>query len=257
LAKLLHLLFGDLSSAGNDFAEAHPFVVIVDPHDELAIGCPHEEMGGVRSDVGSGENAGHRESIDDWSLLAVRGRQPSMRYPRLDKAIGLAAQLHQGQEREGDAPLPYVTHPMEVLMALRYEGGETDEDLLCAAALHDVIEESGASLDELRSVVGERAAGLVKELTRQEPSKEETQGMSKDEIWKLRANMLLDEIREMSPEAQRVKLADRVANLREAKRTKAGPKWERYAWQTEEILNIVPRERCPGLWDAIKRELAV
>ncbi|RYG24684.1 bifunctional (p)ppGpp synthetase/guanosine-3',5'-bis(diphosphate) 3'-pyrophosphohydrolase [bacterium] len=179
-----------------------------------------------------------------------------MRYPRLDKAIVLAAQLHKGQEREGDAPLPYITHPMEVLMALRYEGGETDEDLLCAAALHDTIEESQADLGEIRSVVGERAANLVEELTRREPSKEETKGMSKDEIWKLRANMLLDEIREMSPEAQRVKLADRLANVREAKRTKAGPKWERYAWQTEEILKIVPRERSPGLWDAIRGELS-
>jgi len=178
-----------------------------------------------------------------------------MRYPLLDKAILLAAQLHQGQEREGDAPLPYITHPVEVLLALRNEGGETDEDLLCAAALHDVIEESGADFSELRSVVGDRATRLVRELTRREPTKEETKGMSKDEIWKLRANMLLDEIREMSPEAQRVKLADRLANVREARRTKVGPKWDRYAWQTGEILKIVPRERCPGLWDAIRGEL--
>jgi (p)ppGpp synthase/HD superfamily hydrolase len=178
-----------------------------------------------------------------------------MRYPRLDRAIGLAAQMHAGQEREGDSPLPYVTHPMEVLLALRFEGGETDGDLLCAAALHDVIEESGADLSEIESVVGHRAAGLVRELTRREPSRDETKGMSKDEIWTLRANMLLDEIRKMSPEAQRVKLADRLANVREARRTKAGPKWDRYAWQTEEILKIVPRERSVGLWDAIRKEL--
>ena len=167
----------------------------------------------------------------------------------------LAAHLHRGQEREGGAPLPYFTHPMEVLLALRYEGGETDEDLLCAAALHDVIEESGTDLSEIESAVGRRAAGLVGELTRREPTAEETKGMTKDEIWRLRANMLLAEIREMSPDAQRVKLADRLANVREARRTKAGPKWDRYAWQTEEILKIVPRERCPGLWDGIRREL--
>ena len=179
----------------------------------------------------------------------------SMIYRRLDRALLLAARLHAGQEREGDAPLPYLTHPVEVLIALRYVGGETDEDLLCAAALHDTVESSNADLAEIARETSERAAVLVKELTRREPTKAETQGLDKDAIWRLRANMLLDEIRAMSPEAQRVKLADRLANVREAKRTKSGPKWERYAWQTEEILRIVPQERNPGLWDAIRRAL--
>jgi (p)ppGpp synthase/HD superfamily hydrolase len=178
-----------------------------------------------------------------------------MTYPRLDKALRLAAKLHSGQEREGDAPLPYVTHPVEVLMLLRYVGEEKDEDLLCAAVLHDVIEETDASFSEIADAVGARAAGLVKELTRREPTEAERRGLDKDAIWKLRANMLLDEIREQSPEAQKVKLADRLANLREAKRTKSGPKWDRYVWQTQEILKIVPQERNPALWNAIRTEI--
>lgn len=151
--------------------------------------------------------------------------------------------------------MPYLTHPVEVLTALRYEGEETDQDLLCAAVLHDVVEESGAKIEDLAKEVGERAANLVLELTRREPTAEEREGLDKDALWKLRANMLLDEIREMSPDAQKVKLADRLANVRDAKRTKSGPKWKRYAWQTEEILKIIPKERCPGLWKAIKAEL--
>jgi len=173
----------------------------------------------------------------------------------LDKALQLAARLHAGQEREGDAPLPYLTHPVEVLLGLRYVGGETHEDLLCAAVLHDVLEESDADRREIAKAAGERVAELVEELTRHEPTAEERKGLDKDTIWSLRANRLLDEIRAMSADAQKVKLADRLANLREAKRTKAGPKWDRYAWQTEEILKIVPRERNEGLWDAIRREL--
>lgn len=178
-----------------------------------------------------------------------------MTYPRLDKALQLAARLHAGQEREGESPLPYVTHPVEVLIALRYVGGETDEDLLCAAALHDVIEESGTKPEAIAKEVGGRAASLVVELTRKEPSEAQRKGLDKDALWSLRANMLLDEIRGMSPEAQKVKLADRLANVREARRTKAGPKWDRYAWQTREILKIVPRERNAGLWEAIQAEL--
>lgn len=178
-----------------------------------------------------------------------------MHYPRLDRALRLAARLHSGQEREGNSPLPYVTHPVEVLVYLRYLGSETDEDLLCAAALHDVIEESQANLKEIARETSERTAALVEELTRVEPTAEQRKGLDKDAVWALRSGMLLDEIRRMSPEAQRVKLADRLANLREGKRTKSGPKWDRYAGQTEEILRIVPRERNPGLWDAIRQEL--
>lgn len=178
-----------------------------------------------------------------------------MQYPRLDRAIQLAAKLHTGQEREGESPLPYVTHPIEALLLLRVLGPETDEDLLCAAVLHDVVEESHADLQELSAVVGERATDLVRELTRREPTAEERQGLDKNALWNLRANMLLDEIRAMSPEAQKIKLADRLANVREGKRTKSGKKWDRYVGQTEEILRIVPKERSPGLWEAIKAEI--
>ncbi len=178
-----------------------------------------------------------------------------MHFQRLDKALVLAARLHAGQEREGDDPLPYLTHPVEVLLALRHEGGVTDEDLLCAATLHDTVEESNADLKTIARETSDRTAALVGELTRREPSGDERRGLDKDAVWRLRADMLLNEIRAMSPDAQRVKLADRLANVRDAKQTKAGPKWERYAWQTEEILRIVPRERNPGLWDAIRREL--
>lgn len=178
-----------------------------------------------------------------------------MNYPKLDRALRLAARLHSGQEREGASPLPYVTHPVEVLVYLRYLGEETDEDVLCAAALHDVVEESNADDRTIAEATNERTAGLVRELTRREPTAEEKRGLDKDAVWAMRSAMLLDEIRAQSAEAQRVKLADRLANLREGKRTKAGPKWERYAGQTEEILRIVPRERAPGLWDAIRQEL--
>ena len=178
-----------------------------------------------------------------------------MHYPLLDKALLLASKLHAGQEREGEDPLPYITHPIEVLLALRHEGGVTDEDLLCAAALHDTVEESNADLRIILKETTEKTAALVGELTRREPTADERRGLDKEAVWRLRADMLLDEIRAMSPDAQRVKLADRLANVRDARRTKAGPKWGRYAWQTEEILRIVPRGRNPGLWDAVRREL--
>lgn len=178
-----------------------------------------------------------------------------MTYPRLQAAIELAVRLHRDQERDGDNPLPYCTHPIEVVSLLRNVGGVTDEDLLCVAALHDVLEETDIDPVEIEKEFGSRASALVKELTRKEPTAQETKGLDKNAIWKLRAEMLLEEIRHMSAQAQQVKLADRLSNVREAKRTKSGQKLERYIWQTEEILKIVPKPVNPGLWKAIRAEL--
>ncbi|HEY0866319.1 MAG TPA: HD domain-containing protein [Fimbriimonas sp.] len=173
----------------------------------------------------------------------------------LQKAIEAAARLHSGQYRDGDDPLPYCTHPFEVLLILRHEGKVVDEAMLCAAALHDTIEESGADPEELERDFGPRTRDLVVELTREEPGEDRTRGLTKDEVWQLRSEMLLSEIREMSTDAQTVKLADRLANLRDARRTKKGDKLERYRRQTVEILGCIPHSVNPGLWEAIQREL--
>ncbi len=175
---------------------------------------------------------------------------------RLQEALIYAAEIHKGQDRDGEVPLPYISHPIEVLINLRYVGGCTDEDMLCAAALHDVIEESNIDLADIQAKFGSRVASLVKELTRQEPSEEERAGKSKDEIWQMRAEWLLEEIRHMSTDAQQVKLADRLSNLIEAHRTKGLKKLARYEWQTHEILKIVPKEVNPGLWESIAAEMA-
>jgi len=178
-----------------------------------------------------------------------------LNYRKLDKAIQLAAKWHSGEERDGENPLPYITHPIEVLVNLRYVGGVTDEDLLCAAALHDVLEETDTTADEIERAVGPRARALVEELTRYEPSEKEREGLSREEIWQLRANLLLEEISRMSADAQQVKLADRLSNVREGKRTKLGEKLNRYLVHTYQVLQTVPREVNPALWDAIRDEL--
>ncbi|HWD37232.1 MAG TPA: HD domain-containing protein, partial [Fimbriimonas sp.] len=132
----------------------------------------------------------------------------------LDEAIRLAAKLHEGQFRDGDSPLPYIVHPIEVVSNLRYVGGVVDEDILVAGALHDTIEESDADPILFRKKFGNRATALIVEMTRKEPSESETKGMSAEEIWQLRSRMLLDEIGKMSRDCQILKLADRLSNVR-------------------------------------------
>ncbi len=173
---------------------------------------------------------------------------------KLERAIRLATKLHEGQYRDGEAGLPYITHPMEVLLNLRHGGGVTDVEMLCAAMLHDTLEETDATPAQLRKAVGKRATALVIELTRAEPDEETWNSIDSEELYKLRNKMLLDGIRTMSPEAMTIKLADRLANVIDAKRSRTGDKLKRYLAQTDEILKAIPREVNPGLWDAVSRE---
>jgi (p)ppGpp synthase/HD superfamily hydrolase len=173
----------------------------------------------------------------------------------LQEAVAVAARVHGDEDREGETPLPYLSHVMDVLQNLRYVGGVTDQDLLVAAALHDTVESGGIKLSEIQSKFGSRVGGLVGELTRREPGQTETAGMTRDEIWTLRSSILLAEIQGMSDDAQKVKLADRLSNVQEGKRSKTKKKLDRYLAQSRKILEIIPRKRNPGLWDAIKAEL--
>lgn len=176
-------------------------------------------------------------------------------YPKLEKAIRFAAKAHRGFLKDGPNPLPYIVHPVEVVLLLRHVGGVLDEDVLCAGALHDTLEWSDAKPEQIRKRFGGRVLGLVQEMTRREPTEEERAGLDKDGVWELRSRVLLAEIAAMSPEAQTIKLADRCSNLQLAFEIKSGRKLDRTLAQTEEILKIVDRSVCPGLWDRIRQML--
>lgn len=174
----------------------------------------------------------------------------------LQDAVRFAAKHHRGQDRDGDAALPYITHPIDVMNRLRYQAGVEDLEILAAAALHDVIEECGVALDEIESRFGPRVAGLVGELTRSEPTPEEIAGLEPEAVIEFRSRMLLEDIAKMSPDAQIVKLADRGSNLYASLSTRSGEKRARYVRQSYLILETVPREVSPPLWDAIQTLLA-
>ena len=181
---------------------------------------------------------------------------PAMtRYPNLHKAIRLAAKLHKYQDRDGQDPLPYISHPFEVMSNLRFIGGVTDEDMLCAAMLHDTIEECGVDPRVIEEECGKRVRSLVEGLTRQEPPQEVASSLSKDELWALRNRMLLTEIANMGPDEMTVKLGDRLSNLRQALVTRSGEKLRRYVLQSEEILKIIPESVNPPLWRTIRKTL--
>ncbi|MCA9362629.1 bifunctional (p)ppGpp synthetase/guanosine-3',5'-bis(diphosphate) 3'-pyrophosphohydrolase [Candidatus Kaiserbacteria bacterium] len=82
---------------------------------------------------------------------------------KVEQAIKAAALLHQDQLRKGTVELPYITHLMAVMFILR--DYTRDEDTLVAALLHDTLEDTDYTLEELKLDFGETVAKYVETLT--------------------------------------------------------------------------------------------
>lgn len=94
---------------------------------------------------------------------AERIEAAAERSPLVRAALEKARAAHAGQIRNGSGGMPYVEHPMAVAARLDEHG--YGEEVLAAALLHDVVEDSGTSLDEIREEFGETVAGMVGALT--------------------------------------------------------------------------------------------
>ena len=80
--------------------------------------------------------------------------------PLWHEAAALAARVHENQYRK-DGETPYDAHPARVAMIIAVHFGFTDEAILAAAYLHDVIEDSGTDYDDIREAFGEDVADYV------------------------------------------------------------------------------------------------
>jgi (p)ppGpp synthase/HD superfamily hydrolase len=85
------------------------------------------------------------------------------RSPLVRAAYEKASAAHAGQVRNGSGGLPYIEHPTAVAARLECHG--YGEEVLAAALLHDVVEDSGTSVEELRREFGDRVAELVAALS--------------------------------------------------------------------------------------------
>ena len=123
----------------------------------------------------------------------------------LDRAITFAVKAHQGMERKGKG-FPYVVHPMEAVCIVATM--TNDQELLAAAALHDVIEDTDTTADDLKKEFGERVAMLV------EAESDDKTGGSKAETWHQRKQDTLDRLRNADLEIKIVALGDKLSNMR-------------------------------------------
>ena len=76
----------------------------------------------------------------------------------LDRAIVFAVRAHAGTERRGKG-FPYIVHPMEAVEIVATM--TTDQELLAAAALHDTVEDTDVTVEQIRAEFGDRIALLV------------------------------------------------------------------------------------------------
>ena len=123
----------------------------------------------------------------------------------LDRAITFAVKAHQGMERKGKG-FPYIVHPMEAVCIVATM--TNDQELLAAAALHDVIEDTDTTADDLKKEFGERVAMLV------EAESDDKTGGSKADTWHQRKQDTLDRLRNADLDIKIVALGDKLSNMR-------------------------------------------
>ncbi len=124
--------------------------------------------------------------------------------PELLEALQFAAIKHQYDRRAGYDRLPYINHLIKVTNTLVNKGGETEDALLLAAALHDIVEDTDVTGEDLAIRFGHAVAETVLELT-------DDMSLSYDE----RKQRQLDSAHELSPRARKIRLVDKASNIRD------------------------------------------
>jgi guanosine-3',5'-bis(diphosphate) 3'-pyrophosphohydrolase len=120
------------------------------------------------------------------------------------RAVQFAAHKHKDQRRKDAEATPYINHPIGLAEVLHTDGGVRDPVVIAAALLHDTIEDTETSYDELRGFFGEEVADTVVELT-------DTKFLGKE----ARKRLQVAKAARASERARQVKLADKICNLRD------------------------------------------
>ncbi len=143
-----------------------------------------------------------------------------------DDAMEFAAKAHEGQFRKGTRR-PYIVHPIEVADIVATM--TNDEEILCAAVLHDTIEDcSGITWDVLKLRFGERVADMVAR-----------ESEDKSLRWEERKGRTIQRLKEAPREVQMIALADKLSNMRDIDRdypVLGENLWSRFRMQSKSAL---------------------
>ena len=120
------------------------------------------------------------------------------------RAVAFAAEKHRNQRRKDADALPYINHPISLANILANEGGVDDLVVLCSAILHDTVEDTETTVEEVQAFFGMKVASVVMEVT-------DDKSLEKH----VRKQLQIEHASHLSTEAKLVKLADKISNLRD------------------------------------------
>jgi (p)ppGpp synthase/HD superfamily hydrolase len=145
------------------------------------------------------------------------------------KALHFAADKHRDQRRKDIDASPYINHPIEVAELVARVGGVNDPVTLQGAILHDTIEDTKTTPEELETAFGPEVRRLVEEVT-------DDTSLPKAE----RKRLQIEQASHISDRARIVKLADKIANVRSVTQTPPA-KWplsrrQEYLDWTEQVV---------------------
>ena len=150
------------------------------------------------------------------------------------KAAEFAAQKHKNQRRKDEDKIPYINHPISVAKIISEIGNVEDPEVLAAALLHDTLEDTETTVDELIDNFGERVCSLVQEVT-------DDKTLPRLQ----RKQRQIDYAKEISEGAALIKLGDKISNVMDITNTPptdwdSARRLEYFEW-AEEVINNCPR----------------
>lgn len=162
---------------------------------------------------------------------------------KIREALAVSEECHKGQTR--DEGTSYIVHPIRVGLILLDELGIIDAESIITALLHDVVEDSDIAEEELEARFGAKVAHAVKMLT-----KPVDDDLSKDE----RNKLYMESLAKAEPAIQRIKLSDRLDNVRGLHLSPNVSKHGKYWKETQELY--IPFARNSGskyLYEALRK----
>jgi guanosine-3',5'-bis(diphosphate) 3'-pyrophosphohydrolase len=180
------------------------------------------------------------ELFTDWHTWQeaepeLRRLLPAATCDKVGEAVTFALRFHGDQRRPTGAP--YIEHLLEALEVLVRGAGVTDPEVLCAAVLHDIVEDTACTIAGVRAAFGDRVADLVAWLTKPE-ARDGADNKAVKEAY-------LKRLAAAPEDAILVKLADRASNV-QTLRNLPLPKQRDYFAQTRTY--ILPLAASRGWW---------
>ena len=170
----------------------------------------------------------------------------------VSEAIAFAVKAHDGMRRK-KSNAPYILHPMEAAVIV---GTMTDDqDLIAAAALHDVVEDAGITIEEIEERFGKRVRKLV-----QSETENKRDNLPPAETWRIRKEESLEVLKNTEDlGVLMVWLGDKLANMRSLYRdwkVEGDAMWQRFnqkdlrqqAWYYHSIVTLTQRLEHTSAW---------